>query len=193
MIFSLVSTVSFSQETDVALAEKYQSDLSHFYATDVKSPLMEKDKPDFNGLDFFPVDQKFIVSAHFKRTADEKPFKMKTTTRRLPNYQKYGELHFTIDGKDLKLNVYQNLDLVKEKENYTKLFLPFSDLTNGEESYIGGRYIDMEIPSGDRVVIDFNRAYNPYCAYSYEYSCPIVPMENDLPVEIRAGVKKFHD
>lgn len=190
-IVSLLSTVAFSQDFDLASAQKYQADLSRFYATDPKSPLMENDKPDFKGLVFFPVDQKFIVSARFRRTADEKPFKMKTTTDRLPNYQKYGELCFSIEGKELKLNVYQNLDLLKN--GYDKLFLPFFDLTSGNESYIGGRYIELDIPSGDIAIIDFNRAYNPYCAYNYKYSCPIVPMENDLPVEIRAGVKKFHD
>lgn len=185
------SAAVFSQDFDLASAQKYQANLSHFYATDPKSPLMEKDKPHFKGLDFFPADEKFIVTARFTRTADEKPFKMKTTTDRLPNYQKYGELYFLIDGKELKLNVYQNLDLLKD--GYDKLFLPFSDLTSGNESYIGGRYIELDIPTGDTAVIDFNRAYNPYCAYNYKYSCPIVPMENDLPVEIRAGVRKFHD
>jgi uncharacterized protein (DUF1684 family) len=73
------------------------------------------------------------------------------------------------------------------------LFLPFSDLTCGKESYIGGRYIDLKIPTSDTILIDFNTAYNPYCAYNHKYSCPIVPLENDLPVAINAGVKKFHD
>ena len=118
---------------------------------------------------------------------------MKTTTSRTPIYKKYGELHFSIDGKELKLNVYQNVDLKKKPGYDDYLFLPFSDLTCGKDSYIGGRYIDMRIPKSGKVTIDFNQAYNPYCAYNYEYSCPIVPLENDLDIEINAGVKKFHD
>jgi hypothetical protein len=118
---------------------------------------------------------------------------MKTSTARLPEYVKYGEFHFTIDNIDYKLNVYQNIDLTKKEGYEDYLFLPFSDLTCGKESYIGGRYIDMRVPKSETIIIDFNTAYNPYCAYNHKYSCPIVPLENDLNIEIRAGVKKFHD
>jgi uncharacterized protein (DUF1684 family) len=71
------------------------------------------------------------------------------------------------------------------------LFLPFSDATNGNETYSGGRYIDLRIPTSDSVLIDFNKAYNPYCAYNPKYSCPIVPKQNRLPIPVRAGVKAF--
>jgi uncharacterized protein (DUF1684 family) len=118
---------------------------------------------------------------------------MKTSTDRKPVYVKYGEAHFSIDGQSFKLNIYKNIELSKKKEYKDYLFLPFSDLTCGNESYIGGKYIDMKIPQGDTIVIDFNMSYNPYCAYSPKYSCPKVPLENDLKIEIRAGVKKFHD
>lgn len=118
---------------------------------------------------------------------------MKTSTSRLPMYEKYGELHFTIDGKICKLNVYRSLDLKKTDEYKDYLFLPFSDTTNGNETYLGGRYIDLKITDGNTMVIDFNKAYNPYCAYNSKYSCPAVPQENVLDVAIRAGVKKFHD
>jgi uncharacterized protein (DUF1684 family) len=118
---------------------------------------------------------------------------MKTSTDRKPLYVKYGELSFTIDDRDLKLNVYKNIELSKKEEYKDYLFLPFSDLTSGKESYIGGKYIDLRIPKGDTIVIDFNTSYNPYCAYNHKYSCPKVPLENDLNIEIKAGVKKFHD
>jgi len=144
-------------------------------------------------LDFFEIKNKFIVEAVFIRTKKEKTFQMKTSTDRTPLYKKYGELHFKIDGKKMNLNVYQNIDLIKLQDYKDYLFLPFSDLTNGKESYIGGRYIDMRIPKDHKVIIDFNKSYNPYCAYNYKYSCPIVPLENDLDIEIKAGVKKFHD
>ena len=192
ILFLFCFTSTYAQK-DVATAEKFQSELNKSYADSLKSPLMKDDLKQFKGLDFYPIDEKYIVEAIFIRTKKEKSFKMKTTTSRTPIYKKYGELHFSIDGKELKLNVYQNADLKKKPGYDDYLFLPFSDLTCGKDSYIGGRYIDMRIPKSEKVIVDFNQAYNPYCAYNYEYSCPIVPLENDLDIEINAGVKKFHD
>lgn len=174
-------------------AKLSQEQLNKEYATVGESPLMDEDLAVFKGLDFFPINSKFAVEATFVRTENEKIFKMKTSTARLPEYVKYGEFHFTIDNVVYKLNVYQNIDLTKKEGYEDYLFLPFSDLTCGKESYIGGRYIDMRIPKSEKIIIDFNTAYNPYCAYNHKYSCPIVPLENDLNIEIRAGVKKFHD
>lgn len=192
LIFLFCSAFAFAQK-DLSSVEKFQSELNKSYADSLKSPLMKDDLKYFKGLDFYPIDEKYIVEAIFIRTKREKSFKMKTTTSRTPMYKKYGELHFSIDGKELKLNVYQNVDLKKKPGYDDYLFLPFSDLTCGKDSYIGGRYIDMRIPKSEKVIVDFNQAYNPYCAYNYEYSCPIVPLENDLDIEILAGVKKFHD
>ena len=118
---------------------------------------------------------------------------MKTSTDRKPMYVKYGELSFVLKGESFKLNVYRNIELSKKEEYKDYLFLPFSDATSGKESYIGGRYIDLRVPKGKSIAIDFNKAYNPYCAYNSQYSCPIVPLENDLDIAIEAGVKKFHD
>lgn len=89
--------------------------------------------------------------------------------------------------------MYQNLDLIKKPGFKDYLFLPFTDMTCGDESYLGGRYIDMKMPTSKWITIDFNKAYNPYCVYNDNYSCPIVPSENHLDIEIKAGVKKFHD
>ncbi|MCB0475507.1 MAG: DUF1684 domain-containing protein, partial [Flavobacteriaceae bacterium] len=98
---------------------------------------------------------------------------------------------FELNGQSLKLHVYQNQELIKQAEYENHIFIPFTDLSSGNESYGGGRYIDLEIPRGDTLVIDFNKAYNPYCAYNHKYSCPIPPRENSLPVAIHAGVKAF--
>ncbi|WP_396161137.1 DUF1684 domain-containing protein [Flavobacterium sp.] len=192
LLFLFCSTFVFAQK-DLLASKKFQTELNQSYADSLKSPLTKEDLNHFKGLDFFPIDEKYIVEATFVRTKKEKPFGMKTTTSRTPLYKKYGELHFSIDGKEFKLNVYQNVDLNKKSGYDDYLFLPFSDLTCGKESYIGGRYVDMRIQKGTLWTIDFNKAYNPYCAYNYEYSCPIVPLENDLDIEILAGVKKFHD
>ena len=192
-IFFLYCTAFSFAQNNLTEAEKFQADLNASFADSLKSPLTKEDLKQFKELDFYPIAEKFRVEAIFIRTKREKSFKMKTTTSRTPKYTKYGEVHFSLDGKELKLNVYQNLELMKKPGFDDYLFLPFSDLTCGKESYIGGRYIDMRIPKAGQVVIDFNQAYNPYCAYNHEYSCPIVPLENDLAVEILAGVKKFHD
>jgi uncharacterized protein (DUF1684 family) len=192
LLFLFCSTFVFAQK-DLFASKKFQTELNNSYADSLKSPLTKEDLNHFKGLDFFPISEKYIVEATFVRTKKEKPFGMKTTTSRTPLYKKYGELRFSIEGKEFKLNVYQNIDLIKKSGYDDYLFLPFSDLTCGKESYIGGRYVDVRIQKGTIWTIDFNKAYNPYCAYNYEYSCPIVPLENDLDIEILAGVKKFHD
>ena len=172
--------------------EKFQMNINSEYADAKTSPLEEKDLKKFKTLEFYPVSNKYFVNAKLVKAKNEKAFEMKTSTARKPKYIKYGTVSFVIDGITLQLNVYQNVELSKTEEYKNSLFLPFSDLTCGKESYIGGRYIDLKIPNGNMIAIDFNQAYNPYCAYNHKYSCPIVPMENDLNVAIKAGVKTFH-
>jgi len=193
LVFLLQLSLGFAQiKFDVKAVEKFQKEINTEYADAKTSPLMADDLATFNTLDFYPINEKFFVAATFVRTKKEKAFGMKTSTERTPSYVKYGEVHFTIDGQALKLNVYKNIELSKKKEFKDYLFLPFSDLSSGNESYIGGKYIDLKIPKGKLIVIDFNTSYNPYCAYNHKYSCPKVPLENDLNIKIRAGVKKFH-
>lgn len=192
LLFLLVSTALLAQKSfDKEAVIAFQKELNTEYADSVKSPLLKKDLKTFKALDFYPINEKFFVNAKFVRTPDEKPFEMPTTTSRKPMYVKYGEAHFSIDGKKFKVNLYQSLDLKKIEEYKDALFLPFTDLTSGVDSYGGGKYIDLKIPEGTTITIDFNRAYNPYCAYNHKYSCPIPPQENDLAIEIKAGVKKF--
>ncbi|WP_447636783.1 DUF1684 domain-containing protein [Flavobacterium microcysteis] len=192
LLFLLVSTILFAQKSfDKEAVIAFQKELNAEYADSVKSPLLKKDLKTFKALDFYPINEKFFVNAKFIRTPDEKPFEMATTTTRKPMYVKYGEAHFSIDGKKFKVNLYQSLDLKKIEEYKDALFLPFTDLTSGVDSYGGGKYIDLKIPQGDTIAIDFNTAYNPYCAYNHKYSCPIPPQENDLAIEIKAGVKKI--
>jgi uncharacterized protein (DUF1684 family) len=189
----IISNSSFCQEKfDVSAVENFQKKLNFEFADKVESPLTDEDRAVFKTLEYFPISAKYFVVAQFTRTENEKTFEMKTTKNRRPIYVKYGVLAFTIDEKKFKLNLYKNIELSKKEEYKDYLFLPFSDNTNGKESYIGGRYIDMKVPKGATVAIDFNTAYNPYCAYNYKYSCPIVPLENVLDIHINAGVKKFH-
>ena len=116
---------------------------------------------------------------------------MPTTTDRMPIYVKYGEAYFELEGQSFKLNIYQNQELITKAEYVDYLFIPFTDATNGETSYGGGRYLDLRIPTGKTITLNFNKSYNPYCAYNGKYSCPIPPSENDISVAILAGVKAY--
>ncbi|OEJ98888.1 hypothetical protein A8C32_06785 [Flavivirga aquatica] len=170
---------------------EFQKKLNSEYKDATKSPLKDKDRKNFKGLDFFKFDSTYVVKASLFRTPDTKWFNMKTTTNRVSEERIFGVLSFEIEDETFKLNIYQGKDLIKEKGFEDYLFLPFLDETNGVESYGGGRYIDTRIPEGDVMLIDFNKAYNPYCAYNEKYSCPIVPRENYLKIKIKAGVKVF--
>lgn len=170
---------------------EFQREINAEYKDASKSPLKEKDRKKFKGLDFFEVDSTYVVRATFERTPYETVFKMKTTTDRLPEYVKYGIASFELKGKRYQLNIYQNQDLITKEGYEDYLFIPFLDDTNGDESYGGGRYMDFRIPKSDTITLDFNTAYNPYCVYNETYSCPIVPRENYLDTEIRAGVKAW--
>ncbi|PJA06417.1 MAG: hypothetical protein COX70_09460 [Flavobacteriales bacterium CG_4_10_14_0_2_um_filter_32_8] len=186
--FSQTDNVTYSKEI-----KEFQKELNAEFADKEKSCLLPKDRRKFKGLDYFPINENFRVVAKLIRTENEVPFKMKTTTDRLPIYQKYGEIHFTLDGKQLELSLYQNLQLSEKEEYKDYLFLAFTDLTNGNESYGGGRFMDLKIPEGDTIIIDFNKSYNPLCAYNHSYSCPIPPKENFLDLAIKAGVMAFQE
>lgn len=190
-MFFVVPDASAQRGSPEYLAEikRYQDELNASYRNPEESPLEPEDLASFPGLPFFPVNEKYRVEARFVRTPGSKPFKMATSTGRLPIYEKYGEAHFELDGKQVVIPIYQNHELRETEEYKNYLFLPFKDLTNGKSSYGGGRYVELSIPQGNTIVIDFNKAYNPYCAYSARYSCPIPPKENRIPLAIPAGVQ----
>ncbi|MBJ6367183.1 DUF1684 domain-containing protein [Snuella sedimenti] len=169
----------------------FQKELNAKFKDATVSPLTDKDRKAFKGLDFFKFDSTFIVKAHLKQTPDTDWFNMQTTTNRVSKERVFGVLSFLLQGKEYRLNIYQGADNMLKAGYEDYLFLPFLDETNGEESYGGGRYIDLRIPEGDSLEIDFNKAYNPYCAYNPSYSCPIVPRENYLRIRVEAGVKAF--
>ncbi len=184
---------TITDSTDIVQEIKaFQAEMNSDYKNPESSPLTDKDRKDFVALDFFEIDTTYRVVAKFEETPFENSFRMKTTTDRAPEYKKYGIVTFQLKGKEYSLNVYQSQELKLKAEYEDYLFIPFLDETNGDATYGGGRYIDAAIPEGDKMVIDFNKAYNPYCAYNKKYSCPIVPEENRLKVAIEAGVKKFH-
>lgn len=171
--------------------DAYWSRMDAEFADSATSPLDAVDRKAFTHLERFAPDPTYCVIATFIPADTAMPFTMKTSTARLPTYKANGTLRFRLNGSERALTVYESVPPHPGYEN--ELFLPFTDLTNGEETYGAGRYLDLHGPLGPEVVIDFNKAYNPYCAYSHRFSCPIPPKENHLPTAVRAGVLKFHD
>ncbi len=159
------------------------------FADSSHSPLTEEDRQHFYSLNWFPIDTNFIVWASLELTPEAKPFEMPTTTDRMAKYRQYAFLTFSLSDSIFKIPVYQNLRLLGKKGYEDYLFLPFTDLSNGFGTYGGGRYLDFRMPPGDSLLIDFNRAYNPYCAYNGRYSCPIPPPKNHINFKIKAGVR----
>ena len=165
---------------------EFQTSLNALFKDASRSPLKPEDIKTFEGLSFFAIDSSFVVVSKLKRTNTNDFFEMKTSTTRLSKERVFGILSFTIKGLNYSLKVYQSESSVLESSDY--LFLPYLDATNGITTYGGGRYLDLKIPEGDSIWLDFNKSYNPYCVYNERYSCPIVPRENLLPIKVDAGV-----
>ncbi|WP_339631823.1 MULTISPECIES: DUF1684 domain-containing protein [unclassified Maribacter] len=169
----------------------FQEELNAEFKNPESSPLPDRFRIDFESLEFFEPDTNYIVEAELVRTPEALPFSMPTTTGRESTEVVYGIAKFTLNGKDHELEIYQSPELITQAEYEDYLFLPFTDNTNGEETYGGGRYLDLRIPKGNKIILNFNKAYNPYCAYNKKFSCPIVPKVNNLDTEIKVGVKAF--
>lgn len=192
-IFLLISCNSNGKRQLLGETE-YQQKLNASYKDATTSPLKKKDLKNFNGLDFFAVDSSFIVTANLTRIENAPVFEMATTTDRKPLYKEYGLLSFNINGQDLELTIYQSQDDLRDEKYKDYLFLPFTDNTSGNESYGGGRYMDVmitDIKDDNTIELNFNNTYNPYCAYNDDYSCPLTPRKNHLDIEIKAGIKAF--
>ena len=144
-------------------------------------------------LQFFPVQESYRVLAEFNRTENSPWFKLETTGAIQKNYRVFGTARFLLRDTIVVVNIYQSQQLMDSPEYQDYLFLTFTDPTCGHDTYEGGRYIDLRLKdiSGDHIVIDFNKAYNPYCAYTSGYNCPIPPRENHIRVAIRAGEMKY--
>lgn len=190
LLFFVSVQFAFSQDIYDDI-KKFQEELNAEFLNPEKSPLTKKEQRKFKGHNFFPIDSNYRVKAQFIKLEKTETLKMKTTTSRLPSYDKYGIVKFELNSKQYQLAVYQSHRLRETEEYKTYLFLPFTDLTNGFDSYGGGRYIDLNIPKGNEIIIDFNKAYSPSCAYNHSYSCPIPPAENNLEIKIKAGVKNL--
>lgn len=177
-------------QTSLSSEEKFQKELVDFYANPKTTPLNEEEQTRFVGITFFPINPKYNVSADFTVINDGNVIPFPTSAGRIKYYKEYGIANFTIDGVEQSLRIYQSSPIQEEYKDH--LFLPFTDETNGTTTYGGGRYIDLHtvdsFTADGKVKINFNEAYNPYCAYSSRYNCPIPPGGNSLDIAIEAGV-----
>ncbi|WP_339870023.1 DUF1684 domain-containing protein [uncultured Algoriphagus sp.] len=186
----LISLRLFAQNEYEKSILEFQHELNEEFKNPEESPLTAQERKAFEGHHFFPIDQKYHVTAKFEKLPPASLFQMKTTANSIKDYDIYGIATFTLDGKEYQLNIYQSHQLRTQEKYIDYLFLPFTDQSNGAETYGGGRYMDLRIPTGTTIELDFNKAYNPFCAYATGYACPIPPKENDISVAINAGVMK---
>ncbi len=191
LFFNLLATPSVSHAQSFADNVKmYREHYREKFLNGSKNLLKEED---LKYLRFYEPDSTYIALASIEFTPDAKEFSMPTYSGLQRPYIKYGILSFILKGEKLNLSVYKNLMLKDNPSFQDYLFIPFKDLTNGNETYGGGRYLELrtgEFKDG-KVLLDFNICYNPYCAYSEGFNCPIPPFENHLAVKIEVGEKNF--
>lgn len=178
---------SIHVDTHAEISTKYREQKDDNFRKSIKSPI--KDKDSFGGLNYFPYSEKYRVNAFVTFTNDTQLISMPRTDGKRSFYTAFAKASFKIDGKLQTLMMYRYPDDVQNKP---LLFIPFFDATNGNETYGGGRYMDVELKNNKSIIIDFNYAYNPFCVYNYQYTCPIPPAGNKLTVAIPAGEKAYN-
>ena len=194
VVLIIIYTVLLSckeQKRYIPNLTEFQKELNASFKDVTKSPLAKNDRQNFVSLDFFDFDSSYVVKAVLIPSSKDSIFNMKTNTDRMHSYNKYGKIKFKLYENYFELSVYKDNELVTDQTD-DELFLPFYDNTNGITTYSGGRYIDLKFSNDSIISIDFNKAYNPYCVYNYKFSCPIVPSENYIASEIKAGVKDYN-
>jgi uncharacterized protein (DUF1684 family) len=165
--------------------DQFRAQKDDFFRHDRQSPLTADQRREFTGLKYYPENPALRLASQIEEYPDKETVTMITSTGSAQEYLKHGHFSFEVNGEIATLQVYQ------DPEGGT-FFLPFVDATAPDETYGAGRYLDIELIEDSRFLIDFNYAYNPYCAYNERWSCPITPAENRIPVPIRAGEKIYH-
>jgi uncharacterized protein (DUF1684 family) len=183
----------FAQGGDyVTEIEKYREEQNAEFSDPDRSPLSARAARKFKGHEFFPADKKYKVDARFEPTPESKPFPLLTSKGTTTMYKRIGILHFELNGQAETLEAYLQVKRFTAQGEKIYVFLPVIDATTGDSTYGVGRYLHYEgIPEGTDWTIDFNKLYNPFCAYSDKYLCPVVPQPNHLTIAIEAGVKGY--
>ncbi len=180
----VASTLS---EQIVQEINSFRREKDAFFASDHQSPIPHEARASFKGLNYFQPDPNYRVRARLTRFSKPEHVIMTTSKGTQQRYLKYGTFNFELQGEKLQLLAYKSADRPHERS----LFVPFTDETSGKDTYGSGRYLDVEETGRDDYDLDFNFAYNPYCAYSQDYICPFPGRENRLPTRILAGEKTY--
>jgi uncharacterized protein len=167
----------------VSLLDEFRREKDAYFRLSPDSPLTADQKRSFKGLRYFAENPALALELPLEPFADAEVVRMQTTTGDVQTYQRYGRIRFEVNGQAASLTVYRN------EYGY---FLPFADSQAGRATYGAGRYLEPEELPDSQLRVDFNLAYNPYCAYNERWSCPITPAENRLSVPIEAGEQVFH-
>lgn len=179
-------------QSDPLYVKLIQQHRKTYLSTFKNSPNSPLNKKGVKQVQFFTPDERYYVHCQFTPTPDAQPFDLPTYSGVTQPYVQYGIAKFQLEDKSYQLNIYRKANnVLPQYRDY--LFVPFKDLSNGDSTYGGGRYLDLRLKDivDNELMLDFNKAYNPYCAYSDGYACPIPPSENHLEVSILAGEKLF--
>ncbi|WP_029288656.1 DUF1684 domain-containing protein [Pedobacter sp. R20-19] len=189
ILFLFISLNTFAQSYTEQIA-KHREAYKQDFLKDNHSPLKEAD---LQHLHFYNIDSSYKIIAKVDILKNEKIFKMPTYDGTSKEFYRYAKISFNLNGTSVTMTLYKNVALSTNPAYKDLLFLPFTDQTNQKETYGGGRYIDLREKDikDHQIEVDFNKAYNPYCAYSDGYRCPVPPEENDLQVEVKAGEKLY--
>jgi hypothetical protein len=163
--------------------QEFRKEKDRFFQQDHNSPIAHEERDDFQGLNYYDEDPDLRFVVEVKPFPEQEEVQLQTSTGEFDRYFRYGRFQFEIEGEKAELTLYTSED--------SHPFLPFVDSTSPKETYGAGRYLELEALGEDRYLVDFNLAYNPWCAYSPFYSCPLPPDENRLTVPIRAGEKNY--
>lgn len=166
----------------------HRSSIDLDFAND-EHPLSDEQKADFDGLDYYPPNAEYCISANFEMATASETFEMPTYNEKSIPFREFGVFEFQVGAVDYSLTAYQRMDLPEEKRQW--VLVPFKDNTNGRGTYGGGRYLEIQFPINAQSEVDFNRAANPWCAYDAKYTCPVPPVQNWLDFPIEAGEKMF--
>lgn len=180
-------TVGESSEDYIARIETDRKDKNSFMLSST-SPLNDEDKRNFTGLNYYPINEDYKVSAVLEMIDQKQPIFIPSSTGEQLKYIPFAHATFELGGKENKVILYQDW----EEKDPNKLSLLFADGTSANETYGGGRYIDVLYRNINKIEIDFNQAYNPYCHFNVEFSCPLPPRENLLDIDITAGEKLYN-
>jgi uncharacterized protein (DUF1684 family) len=184
IIFYSLNDAKPNNSKYLAELNKFRRDKNQSFRQSENSPLETAQKASFDSLKYYPGDPAFIPHADISRNATPDTIRLQTTTNTAEKYLNWGSVKFSLNNAPQELRLY-----LKADGRDSTLFIPFTDLTNGHDTYGGGRYLDAPVPklNDSEIQLDFNRAYNPYCAYNNAYSCPVPPAENRLQVAIPVG------